>query len=102
MDAHAGKAGRQSFCGLQFESVRQHVQFYIWPADRRPDGVAAALHAKAVVADDVAAFVSSANLTESALDHNLELGLLVRGGPVPPRIRDHFRALMATGVLRLA
>jgi phosphatidylserine/phosphatidylglycerophosphate/cardiolipin synthase-like enzyme len=41
----------------------------------RPGGV---LHAKAVVADDEAVFVTSANLTEAALERNIELGLLVR------------------------
>jgi phosphatidylserine/phosphatidylglycerophosphate/cardiolipin synthase-like enzyme len=35
------------------------------------------LHAKAVVADDEAVFVTSANLTEAAFDRNIELGLLV-------------------------
>jgi phosphatidylserine/phosphatidylglycerophosphate/cardiolipin synthase-like enzyme len=57
-----------------------------WPGASRPgvyddpralatDGV---LHAKAVVIDDEAAFVTSANLTEATLDRNIELGLLVR------------------------
>jgi phosphatidylserine/phosphatidylglycerophosphate/cardiolipin synthase-like enzyme len=40
----------------------------------RPGGV---LHAKAVVDDEVV-FVTSANLTEAALERNIELGLLVR------------------------
>src|SRR4051794_3817346 len=84
-----------------FETLRQSVRFYMWPLDRRATGAGAALHAKAVVADDAVAFVSSVNLTESALDHNLEIGLLVRGGPVPSRIREHFRALIAAGVFRI-
>ncbi len=33
---------------------------------------------KAVVVDDEVASVTSANLTEAALDRNIELGLLVR------------------------
>jgi phosphatidylserine/phosphatidylglycerophosphate/cardiolipin synthase-like enzyme len=36
------------------------------------------LHAKGVVADDEVVFVTSANLTEAALDRNIEVGLLVR------------------------
>ena len=36
------------------------------------------LHAKAVVVDDRAAFVTSANLTEAALDRNIEVGVLSR------------------------
>jgi phosphatidylserine/phosphatidylglycerophosphate/cardiolipin synthase-like enzyme len=102
LETAEASAGALRFDGAHaFEAVRSHLQFYVWPAERRPPGVNAALHAKAVVADDRAAFVSSANLTESALDHNLELGLLVRGGPVPARIREHFRALIGSGVLRL-
>jgi phosphatidylserine/phosphatidylglycerophosphate/cardiolipin synthase-like enzyme len=83
-----------------FAALGGAVEFYIWPQDRRPAGVSATLHAKAVVADGRAAFISSANLTGSALDHNLELGVLVRGGPVPRRLADHFSSLMAARVLR--
>ena len=38
------------------------------------------MHAKAVIADRSVAFVTSANLTGSAMDHNLEVGVLMRGG----------------------
>lgn len=58
-----------------------------WPGSRRPsvyydpraleEGGRGVLHAKAVVAAEVAALVTSANLTEAALDHNIELGHLV-------------------------
>jgi phosphatidylserine/phosphatidylglycerophosphate/cardiolipin synthase-like enzyme len=40
-----------------------------------PGGV---LHAKAVVAVDEAVFITSANLTETALDRNIELDVLIR------------------------
>ena len=40
------------------------------------DGAGGVLHAKAVVADDEAVFVTSANLTEATLDRNIEVGLL--------------------------
>jgi phosphatidylserine/phosphatidylglycerophosphate/cardiolipin synthase-like enzyme len=83
-----------------FDGAGDAVEFYIWPADRRPPGASAKLHAKAVVADGSAAFVTSANLTGAALDHNLELGVLVRGGAVPTRLAEHFKSLMATGTLR--
>src|SRR2546429_5549789 len=60
-----------------------------WPGSSRPrvyydprslelDGPMGILHAKAVVADDEAVFVTSANLTEAALDRNFEIGLIVR------------------------
>lgn len=58
------------------------------------------LHAKAVVADDAAVFVTSANLTEAALDHNIELGLLVRDPALAVSVTTHFRALIDLGLLR--
>jgi phosphatidylserine/phosphatidylglycerophosphate/cardiolipin synthase-like enzyme len=83
-----------------FRALGARAEFYTWPAERRPTGVPAALHAKALVADDCVAFISSANLTGSGLDHNLELGVVVTGGPVPAQIAEHFKSLMAAGVLR--
>jgi phosphatidylserine/phosphatidylglycerophosphate/cardiolipin synthase-like enzyme len=83
-----------------FAAIGADVEFYVWPADRRPPGVSATLHAKAVVADSRAAFITSANLTGSALDHNLELGVLITGGPVPKRLSDHFTSLMGNGTLK--
>jgi cardiolipin synthase len=58
------------------------------------------LHAKAVTADQRAAFVTSANLTGNALTTNMELGLLVRGGSVPGRLNRHFDHLITQGALR--
>jgi hypothetical protein len=51
------------------------------------------------VADSALLLVSSANVSPSAFAHNMELGLLVRGGPLPARVRDHFHGLAAAGVL---
>ncbi len=61
-----------------------------WPGQRQPEvfydprglssetGGRAALHAKCVVVDGSAAFVTSANFTEAAQDRNIEAGVLVR------------------------
>jgi phosphatidylserine/phosphatidylglycerophosphate/cardiolipin synthase-like enzyme len=57
------------------------------------------LHAKAVVADDEAAFVTSANLTEAALARNIELGLLVRDRALAASVSTHFRCLIDRGLL---
>ena len=61
-----------------------------------PPGV---LHAKAVVADDEALFITSANLTESALDRNIELGLFVRDRSLALSVVSHFRVLIDHGLL---
>lgn len=64
-----------------------------------PDGPAGVLHAKAVVADDESVFVTSANLTEAALDRNIELGLLLRDRPLALKVVGHFQGLIDRGLL---
>jgi len=81
-----------------------------WPGDVRPavyydprsldpDGPSGVLHAKAAVTDESAVFITSANLTEAALDRNFELGLLVRDGALALSVTSHFRALIDRGLL---
>jgi phosphatidylserine/phosphatidylglycerophosphate/cardiolipin synthase-like enzyme len=43
--------------------------------------------------------VSSANLTERAMTNNIELGLVVRGGPLPGDIASAFAELRGRGDL---
>lgn len=73
------------------------ARFYVWPAEQRPPG--GKLHVKAAIADEYAALVTSANLTGAALNENMELGLLVRGGSVPRRLSRHFMGLIDDEVL---
>ena len=77
------------------------ISVYTWPPTLLPDHDPghASLHAKAAIADDKIAFVTSANLTGYALDRNMELGLVVRGGDVPRLLADHFAGLIDRGVL---
>ena len=81
-----------------------------WPGTSRPnvyysptsldmDGPGGVLHAKAVVADDEAVFVTSANLTEAALERNIEVGLLVRDRTLALTIVTHFQGLIDKGLL---
>ena len=81
-----------------------------WPGTSRPgvyydpralqmDGPGGVLHAKAVVADDEAVFVTSANLTEAALDRNIEVGLLIRDRGLALSLSSHFRGLIDRGLL---
>jgi cardiolipin synthase A/B len=84
-----------------FDSLRELASFYVWPTEKRPllERSRALLHAKAAIADDHTAFITSANLTGHGIAENMELGLLVKGGPIPRRLSEHFRELMAGGVL---
>lgn len=77
------------------------IEILVWPAERRgPEGPGkASMHAKVVLADRDAAFVTSANLTGSALERNLEVGVLVIGGSLPGTLVDHFTELLASGDL---
>lgn len=68
-----------------------------WAPAARPAG--ARMHAKVAVADHMALLVSSANLTSSGIDKNIEAGILVHGGTAPVRVVEHFTELTATGVL---
>jgi phosphatidylserine/phosphatidylglycerophosphate/cardiolipin synthase-like enzyme len=95
-----GAKGLLSFePALAFSGVAG-IHLLHWPAEERVGFNGGRLHAKVVVADREVAFVTSANLTGSALGHNLECGLVVRGGPAPRRLADHFAALIRDGVLR--
>jgi phosphatidylserine/phosphatidylglycerophosphate/cardiolipin synthase-like enzyme len=58
------------------------------------------LHAKAVVVDDRAAFVTSANLTEAAFDRNIEAGMLSRESALAASRRGTFRLLIDQKLLR--
>jgi phosphatidylserine/phosphatidylglycerophosphate/cardiolipin synthase-like enzyme len=86
-----------------FKDLAGLVTFYEWPADQRealPAGRRAAMHVKTSIADEDTALITSANFTGSAIDTNMELGVLLRGGPVPRRLARHFRQLMVDGVLQ--
>jgi hypothetical protein len=62
--------------------------------------VRAVLHAKCVVIDGKKALITSANPTPAAYDRNIELGIIVRGGPIPGQISGHFASLIEAGLLR--
>lgn len=83
-----------------------------WPGKLRPrvyydprsleqDGPTGVLHAKAVVADDEAVFITSANMTDAALDRNIEMGLLVRDRALAATVVAHFRGLIDRSLLKL-
>lgn len=69
------------------------------PRSLEPDGPAGVLHAKAVVTDDRTVFVTSANLTEAALDRNIELGLLLRDRALALAVCGQLQGLIDRGLL---
>ncbi len=58
-----------------------------------------ALHVKCAVGDASLLLLSSANLTHYALNLNMEMGILVRGGALPRRVAAHFMSLIDKGAI---
>ena len=77
-----------------------HPSVYYDPRALGLEGPGGVLHAKAVVADDEAVFVTSANLTEAALDRNIELGILVRDRAFALTVCGYFRNLIDRNLLK--
>jgi phosphatidylserine/phosphatidylglycerophosphate/cardiolipin synthase-like enzyme len=69
------------------------------PRSLEPQAPGGVLHAKAVIADDEAAFVTSANLTEAAFDRNIEVGVLTRDRALAASLARHFGTLIEQGLL---
>jgi phosphatidylserine/phosphatidylglycerophosphate/cardiolipin synthase-like enzyme len=86
---------------LAFTALGDAVSFWVWPRTPACWWVAGPRSCTPTrwSADDSVALVSSANLTESALSGNMELGIVVRGGGVPRRLARHLRELMDGTIL---
>ncbi|MEO3778164.1 DISARM system phospholipase D-like protein DrmC [Micromonospora sp. B11E3] len=85
----------RSGAATAFATLRDQATFWHWPAARRAAGGSphAALHAKFIAADGEVALISSANLTDRALSHNIEVGVVLRDPDVVRRLVAHFHAL---------
>lgn len=70
-----------------------------WPVEQRTDP-GSKMHAKLAVADRTMLLISSANLTQSGVEKNIEAGILIRGGSAPARAAEHILELHARGVLQ--
>ena len=80
-------ADNPSFHGINDPFPGLHARRLVWPISARPAG--ASIHAKILVIDRRLALIGSANLTGMAMLHNLECGLLVRGGTLPEQVARH-------------
>lgn len=89
----------ERFWGTDWPGALRPRVFYD-PRALDPEGPAGVLHAKALVVDEEAVFVTSANLTEAALDRNIELGLLTRDRALALSVLSHFRGLIEGSLLR--
>ena len=78
---------------------RRHPRVYYDPRALDEEGPTGVLHAKAVVADLETVFITSANLTEAALDRNIEIGLLARDRTLALSVASHFQGLIDNRLL---
>lgn len=120
-DALLGAAKRRVRIGLIIESAKESegkVAFsalegigrelaevatvYVWPLEQRSrnhEGKFGSLHVKCTLGDRQQLFVTSANLTDFAMSLNMELGLLVTGGPLPQMVDAQLNWLIEGGHL---
>lgn len=93
---------------LDVDSIHEYkdsipkAKIYAWQHQQssksRWNGV---VHAKCAVSDGLLAFITSANLSKAAMDRNMELGVMIRGGSIPDRLDKHLTALIKTNIVTL-
>jgi len=96
---HGGKIKNHDSAKLM-RAILPSAHLYTWSSPSPPNqGGGGAVHAKCAVADGEVAFITSANLTSAAMERNMELGVLVKGGNMPTQLHDHLDALIDTKVI---
>lgn len=98
-DNHGGRVSHDSV--ITMKRVLPSIDVYIWSSEKKSlDGqFPGAVHAKCAVADGELAFITSANLTSAAMERNMELGVLVKGGDLPTELYRHIDALISTKII---
>jgi len=84
------------------DQVKAKASILKWPHDKRErgeNGKYGSLHAKCAVADRTSVLISSANLTQYALNLNMEMGLRVKDNELAERIVRHFELLVQQTIL---
>ena len=100
------ESSQNSHSKIQVDSVPKmksavpKANIYIWDQSESPKNTIGVVHAKCAVADDCIAFITSANLTTAAMEKNVELGVLIRGGDLPVRLDQHLRSLVVSDILK--
>lgn len=96
-EEHGGKISVDSVALIK--KAIPEATVYIWHPEGQGKigiGQCGSVHAKCAVADSQVAFVTSANLTGAAMEKNMEIGVLVRGGTLPEQLDRHLRTLVTT------
>lgn len=100
--AHGGKVSYDSVKHMR-DSLPA-AEMYVWSHEAKEtlEFAGGTVHAKCAVADASTAFVTSANLSEHAMERNMECGVLISGGHVPKTLHRHLDALVTTGIVERA
>jgi phosphatidylserine/phosphatidylglycerophosphate/cardiolipin synthase-like enzyme len=92
----------QAFWKYQWPWPNKPAVFYDPRGSRKNPDIPACQHAKCILVDEETAFITSANFTESAHEHNIELGVVFRSNSsLAKSIRQKFESLIHNGFLRL-
>jgi len=87
---------------LLTNQIKAKARILKWPYEKREkdgNGKSGSLHAKCAVADRATVLISSANLTQYALNLNMEIGLRVKDKALAEKIVRHFELLAQKGIL---
>jgi phosphatidylserine/phosphatidylglycerophosphate/cardiolipin synthase-like enzyme len=101
INASAGKIKHEPLSALGL-SFADDVEIYIWPLAKRPTDAAGkhgSLHMKCAVADASLVLISSANLTEYALNLNMELGVIIESTAIGQELNALFESLIEKDIL---
>jgi phosphatidylserine/phosphatidylglycerophosphate/cardiolipin synthase-like enzyme len=85
-------------------TIMEKAKVFVWPEEKRPTnakGKRGILHVKCAVADRLALFISSANLTANALRINMEMGILLHHPALADQLTRHVDALISEGTFEL-
>lgn len=84
-----------------FEKALPTANIYAWSRESAlSDPIGGVVHAKCAVSDGKLAFITSANLTSAAMERNMEMGVLIRGGRIPDNLHRHLEALVTTRIIK--
>ena len=74
------------------------IQLYAW-VNKDALFCGGRVHAKVAVADSDICFITSANLTNYAMNKNMEIGVLITGGSIPGMLNDHLHGLVKLNII---
>jgi phosphatidylserine/phosphatidylglycerophosphate/cardiolipin synthase-like enzyme len=98
------KGGSVSFDSIaKAKKVLPEARIFSWDSNANianEQGKIGSMHAKCIVVDRETAFITSANITFAAIERNMELGVLIRGGNLPNQLSSHLSALCNTDIVK--